>query len=105
MSTPEVTYLTVSTERGLVEVHNGERLGVRLKGYRFRFDPDRRVWNQRFRNENELLTTLALLISQKVPLHEEVELKPKHLEALKPCLVVRFEGEDEDARAIVEELS
>ncbi len=105
MATPNVTYLTVSTERGLVEVHNGEPLGIRLKSNRFRFDPDRRVWNQRFRNESELLTTLALLISQKVPLHEEVELKPKHLELLKPCLVVRFEGEGKDAKAIVEELA
>ena len=105
MTTPEVIYLTISTERGLVEVHNGERLGIRLKGNRFRFDPGRRVWNQRFRNESELLSTLALLISQKVALHEEVELKPKHLELLKPCLVVRFEGEGDDAKAVVEELT
>ena len=105
MAAPDVTYLTVSTERGLVEVHNGEPLGIRLKGNRFRFDADRRVWNQRFRNESELLTTLALLISQKVPLHEEVELKPKHLEVLKPFLVVRFEGEGDGAKAVVEELA
>ena len=104
MSSSDMAYATVNTERESIEVHNGEPLGIRLKSNRFRFDDKERVWFQRFRNEGEFLTTLAFLISQDILLHEEVELGPKQIDSLKPFKVVSFAGEGADVEAIIEEI-
>ena len=102
VSADDLAYVTVDTARERIEVHNGKRLETRLRSSRFRFDPERRVWFQRFRGEGDLLPVLAWLVSQKIPLHESVRLNPRHLETLTPCLSVRFVGEGAGAKAVIE---
>lgn len=104
MTSSNIPHVTVDSELGCVEVHDAAHLGIRFKGCRFRYDPDRNVWYHRYRNNNEMLTLLALLISQRLPLHENLEIKPKDLEMLKPCQVVRFVRNNGGSRAIVEEI-
>jgi hypothetical protein len=105
MTMENVPFVTVDMERGRIDVHNASHLGPRLQCSRFRLDRDRKVWRQGFRNEAELLPILSWLISQRVALHEDVALKPKHLELLKPCLMVHFDTEGTETRAVIEEIT
>jgi hypothetical protein len=104
MTTKGVPFLTIDMERGRIEVHDAAHLGPRLHSNHFRFEPAENVWQQRFRNEAELLPILSWLISQRIALHEDVVLKPKHLDLLKPFLMVYFEGDGAKMKAVVEEV-
>jgi len=105
MSMGNIPFLTIDVDRGRVEVHDAAHLGPRLHSNHFRFEPAQNVWQQRFRNEAELLPILSWLISQRIALHEEVELRPKHLDLLKPFLMVHFEADGTNMKAVVEEIS
>lgn len=104
MTTETVPYLTIDMDRGRIDVHDAAHLGPRLRANHFRFEPEPNVWQQRFRNEAELLPILSWLISQRIALHEDVALKPKHLDLLKPCLMVHFEADGAKTKVVVEEV-
>lgn len=96
--------MTIDVEQGRIDVHDAAHLGPRLRANHFRFEAEQNVWRQRFRNEAELLPILSWLISQRIALHEEVVLKPKHLDLLKPFQMVRFETVGTNMKAVVEEV-
>lgn len=95
-------YVTVDVDKGLVVVHDADHLGDRLRCSGFR-QYGGREWEHRYRNEGELLPLLAWLISQRLPFRDDIALKPKHLDMLKPCLVVHFEPDGDGMRPVVEE--
>ena len=96
--------MTIDMEQGRIDVHDAAHLGPRLRSNHFRLEPEQNIWQQRFRNEAELLPILSWLISQRIALHEDVVLKPKHLDLLKPCLMVHFEADGVKMKAVVEEV-
>lgn len=104
MTTGNIPFLTIDMEQGRIDVHDAAHLGPRLRSNHFRLEPEQNIWQQRFRNEAELLPILSWLISQRIALHEDVVLKPKHLDLLKPCLMVHFEADGVKMKAVVEEV-
>lgn len=104
MTEPAIAYVTIDVDQGRVEVHHADHLAPRLRASRFHRDDSRGVWFQRFRNESELLPLLSWLVSQHLPFHEDVPLKPKHLDLLRPCRMIHFEDEGGKVKAVIEDI-
>lgn len=104
MAEPSLMYATVDEAAGLVEIHGADGIGPRLRASRFRRDDSRGVWVSSFRHEQEFLAQMAWVISQGIPLHENVELESKHLEILVPLKTISFVEEGGVQRAVVEDI-
>jgi hypothetical protein len=105
MDAKDVPCVKVDTQSSIVEVYNADHLWARLRSGRFRFDPERNAWTQRYQGDGELIPLLSWLVAQRCSLHEDLAIKPRDLDFLKPCTIVRYEEINGKREAFVEKLT